>query len=227
MGLPEQGEEVRALPAAEPFPLMIRRGLSLAEEQTEDDERSSSSTKPPRRRKRHIRRELPVDNTQELRSAHLTQWNNEYLSNMQAAKKSKQQFQAPTLAKKNAARWVFGAGLGGIGTTSAQPKLDNPLNMFAGDALMEALVGTSLDPIEKKRSRSPEDERSDDEERRVRTRSYDDVHMGRGNELALGDDETIQIPGSEVIHSTAVVDDKCSPPQGSGDGSACATLSCR
>ncbi|KAL9610666.1 MAG: hypothetical protein Q9167_004646 [Letrouitia subvulpina] len=199
LGLPEQFEEVRALPEAEPFPLMTRHELPLAEEQTEEEEGSSSSTELPHRRKRRVRRELPVDSAQELRSAHLSQWNNEYLSNMQAAKKFKQQFKASTLAKKNAAGWVFGAGLGGIGTTRGQSKLETPLNMFAGDALMEVLVGTALGPARMKRSRSPGDERSDSEERRVRTRNYDDVQMGRGNELVLGDDETMQIPGSETV----------------------------
>ncbi|KAL9044258.1 MAG: hypothetical protein Q9214_002591 [Letrouitia sp. 1 TL-2023] len=200
LGLPEQGEEVRALPKAEPFPLMTQHGLSLAEEQAEDEEgSSSSSTELPHRRKRRVRRELPVDSTQELRSANLTRWNNEYLSNMQAAKKFKQQFKAPTLAKKNAARWVFGAGLGGIGTISVQSELKNPLNMFAGDDLMDVLIGTSLGPAGKKRSRSPGDERSDSEERRTRTRNYDDGQMDRGNELALGDDQTMQIPGSEAV----------------------------
>ena len=189
----EAGDHGNILPAVEPFPEMAAPAagqhgfLKSISVQVEDEELSESAEAPLNRRPRGPR-VLPMDATQELRGSHLTDWNNNYVQNMAAASHQKLLHKLPYQAKKNAAAWVFGSGIGGVGLGLGSSKLPSPLDMFAGDKLMEALTGVELSVARKKRGRSEEEDReSESEGRRTRLRSDEGEQVGRGNGLMLDD----------------------------------------
>ena len=197
MGEPHPGdnEAYNDLPPAEPFPAMVAGGT--ARQQTlkpspvvAEEEESSESADAPLNRKRRGPRVLPMDVTQELRNADLALWNTEYINNMAEASQSRLHHTIPYQARKNAAYWVFGSGIGGVGTGLGTSKLKSPLDMFAGQKLMEALTGIDLNVAGKKRARSDdEDSRSNSEERRVRARDDSGDQIGRGDDLVLDDND--------------------------------------
>lgn len=78
-----------------------------------------------------------------LRNKDLAQWNNEYLQNMAAASKQKQQNKLPTFAKHNAAFWVFGQGIGSVGAGLGTARASHPLKHFSGDDLYDSLTGSA------------------------------------------------------------------------------------
>ena len=152
-------------------------------------EESSDFAEAAQARRRRGPKPLPTDAVPELRNSDLAQWNTDYLANMAEASRLKQLHKLPAQARKNAAQWVFGIGLGGAGTDSRPYKLQGPLDMFAGDKLMEALTGIEVSVVGRKRGRGEEDEQSSgSEERRVRLRSEDGEQIGRGEGLDLGED---------------------------------------
>ena len=204
LNFPRADGEDFILPQAEAFPPLASQAQGengfLPSSKPEED--SSSETLLARqRRKRRAPKTLPYDLTQELRNSDLAQWNTEYLANMANAKKSKDQRKATTAAKHNAASWVFGTGIGGVGLGLGASKMKGPLaDMFSGDALLQALTGTSASPTGQKRSRSgDETDDSEAEERRVRMRHEQDAELGRAQGFQLpDDDDTMNLPGSEV-----------------------------
>lgn len=198
VNFPRADDEDLVLPQAEAFPRMAPQAPTGT---AAVDESSSEAALAPQQRKRREPKELPVDRIQELRNADLAQWNNEYIANMDQARKSKFQHKSTTFAKQNAAFWVYGAGIGGIGAGMGASGMKGPLaEMFAGNALMQALTGTSASGAGKKRSRSgDEGDQSDSEARRVRMREGEEV--GRAQGLNLEDDDTMVLPGSEVSSS--------------------------
>lgn len=152
---------------------------------------------PVRARRARKPKELFTDGATALRNLDLAQWNNEYVSNMADARKQKQQNKIPTISKKNAAFWVFGCGIGGVGTGLGQRREPHPLNQFSGEELLNAVCGHKR---QQKRSNSP-----DESERRVRTRSDElsrenidrlnmDVEIGRDAPSSLLDDRSSQMP---------------------------------
>ena len=178
-----------------------QRSLTHTEEEQSEDESSPSVQAPVRRRPRG-RKPLPVDNVQEVRNAQLSAWNNDYLENMAADARTKLNHRQTFQAKKNAAAWVFGNGINGIGTKFGGPQSAllaiNPLSMFAGDALRHALTGLSLTVAGQKHPR-PEEAAEDEDERvgssegrRTRPRSDEgSQEHGRGDEgLDLEEDVT-------------------------------------
>ncbi|KAI4176877.1 MAG: hypothetical protein LQ343_000734 [Gyalolechia ehrenbergii] len=193
---PRADDEDLILPQAEAFPPTAPQATGGT---APLDETSSEAAVAPQQRKPRQPKELPVDRTQELRNADLAQWNNEYLANMDDAKKSKLQHKSTAVAKQNAAFWVFGAGIGGIGAGMGASRMKGPLaEMFAGDALMRNLTGAPASVAGSKRSRSGEEEdESDSEARRVRMRE-DGEEIGRAQGFNLEDDDTMVLPGSEV-----------------------------
>ncbi|KAL8723125.1 MAG: hypothetical protein Q9225_000529 [Loekoesia sp. 1 TL-2023] len=197
VNFPRADDEDLVLPQAEAFPPMAPQAPTGT---AALDEFSSEAVVAPQQRKRREPKELPVDRIQELRNADLAQWNNEYLANMDQARKSKLQHKRATFAKQNAAFWVFGAGIGGIGAGTGASGMKGPLTeIFAGDALMQALTGTPASGAGKKRSRSgDEGDQSDSEARRVRMREGEE-EVGRAQGLNLEDDDTMVLPGSEAI----------------------------
>ena len=203
LNFPRADDEDFILPDAEacpPLTSQAQAGSGLLRSSAAPLEESSSEIVLARQqRKRRGPKALPYDLTQELRNSDLAQWNTEYLANMETAKKVKLQHKATTTAKHNAASWVFGAGVGGVGLGLGTSKMKGPLaEMFSGEALMQAITGTPTSPTGKKRSRSG-DETDDSEasERRVKTRE-EAAELGRDQALQLEDDDTMNLPGSEV-----------------------------
>lgn len=135
----------------------------------------------------------------ELHNADLAQWKTDYADNMAEAVETKKSHKASALAKKNAAFWVVGAGIGGVGIGLGSSKLKSPLDMFAGDAMMEALTGIKTFAVGQKRGRDEEDHRdSDSKARRVRIRDDDGGETGRGDGMILDDDGTMNFTADEA-----------------------------
>ncbi|KAL8820167.1 MAG: hypothetical protein Q9223_001557 [Gallowayella weberi] len=207
VNLPRADDEGLILPPAEAFPPFdyeARAGTGFLRSSAVPQGESSSETALARQqRKPRGRKVLPSDPIQELRNSDLAQWNTDYLVNMENAKKAKLQKKASATAKRNAASWVFGAGIGGVGLGRGPSQLKGPLaDMFAGDALMQALTGTSIAAAGKKRSRSgSEASDTNAEERRVRMREGEEEY-GRAPGFHLEDDDTGALLGNEVRRLT-------------------------
>lgn len=193
LDLPQIDNDV-AVPDAEAFPTTappaptgsrILDALSSAHQEQE----SSESAEAPLQRKRRTPKTLPVDERPELHNTDLAQWKTDYLANMLVATEAKKSHKAPFFARKNAAFWVIGAGIGGVGAGLGSSKFQSPLDMFAGDAMMEALTGVKLSTPGQKRRRDDEDDQDEDSEaRRVRIRDGDGYQIGREDEMMLNDD---------------------------------------
>ncbi|KAL8848930.1 MAG: hypothetical protein Q9221_006088 [Calogaya cf. arnoldii] len=203
LNFPRADDEDFVLPQAEAFPPLGSQAQAesiFLRSSVVREESSSEHALARQQRKPRGPRPLPYDQTQELRNSDLAQWNTEYLANMANANKTKLQHKATTAAKRNAASWVFGGGIGGVGLGLGANQTKGPLaEMFAGDALMQALTGTSASTTGKKRSRDgDETDDSETEERRVRMREAD-AEVGRAQGIHLEDDDTMNLPGSEAI----------------------------
>lgn len=195
------------LPDAEAFPEMVSQ-VPTAENfrslsEVYEEESSSASADAPLRPRRRAPKALPYDNAPELRNADLAYWNDNYVSNMANDTHAKMQHRATKVSKQNAAFWVGGCGVGGTGSMIRNSSLNNPLNMFAGDALIEALTGVVASISGRKRNRDEEGDRaSDSEERRVRMRDGVDDQLGRTIELPMSEGEILAIPGEDVTSSS-------------------------
>ena len=189
-------------PGIEPFPRVEIAGgnlPTLIAEVPRDDE-SSETVGAPLARKPRAPRQLPFDERQELHNADLAQWKADYAMNMAQAVEARKNQKALNVAKKNAAFWVKGTGIGGVGAGLGSSKLKSPLDMFAGEPMMEALTGTKASKPGLKRGReSDRDHDSGSEARRVRVRDDDGHQIGRGDELMLNDnDGALMISGDEA-----------------------------
>ncbi|KAL6721901.1 R8 protein [Lecanora helva] len=221
IGLPILGDDDdNILHAAEPFPAMTDpgrvRAQHLSPSEVRDERESSESAWAPLPRKRRVPKQLPVDARQELHNADLAQWKANYIENMAEATEAKKNHKAPALAKKNAAFWVMGAGIGGVGAGIGASKLKSPLDMFSGGAMMEALTGIKASIPQPKRGRDDEEgDGSDSEARRVRMRVDDSEQIGRGDELHLEDNDETMISAGEGIevarHAQAPLEDSPFP----------------
>lgn len=198
LDLPKFGDEEFLLPDAEAFPELIReappkeglRQSSSAIPQEDSPHRSAASVS----RKRRAPKALPIDNAPELRNTDLARWNDEYLVNMAIETQAKLQHNARRLAKKNAAFWVGGSGIGGIGYFSQK----TPLDIFAGDALMNALLSVATSVQGRKRNRNEkDDDGSDSDERRVRTRGVEN-QLGAFDDLPTNGNADTTIMNEEV-----------------------------
>lgn len=201
--MPNLGDDYdMPLPEAEPFPDLgspavpgAGAAILLSPQAPEAEEPTSESAGAPLQSRRRVPKVLERDETQELRNSDLAEWNNDYLTNMASVARSRHHYKLNAQAKKNAAFWVMGAGIGSVGSGLGISKLDNPLDMFSGGRLIEALRGVESAPAGRKRSRSAGEEgnSSDSEERRVRAREDEGEQIGRGRELAL--DDSGMMPG--------------------------------
>ena len=209
MDLPRFDDEEVILPNAQPFPEMApppTAGKSSSE--AAHDRESSQSAEAPLQRKARAPKQLPVDERPELHNSDLAQWKTDYAVNMLAAKEAKLLNKAASLAKKNAAFWVYDAGIGGVGAGLGSSKLKSPLDMFAGEAMMETLTGikSSSTPRKRRYTDEEEDHGSDSEARRVRMRD-DGEQMGRGDHMLLNDDDNMMISvGSDVRRNFLLFD---------------------
>ncbi|KAI9839715.1 MAG: hypothetical protein M1837_002062 [Sclerophora amabilis] len=190
------------LPEAEPFPEMPTAAAAAAAAaattghqgvgaaQTEREELSSESAEAPLQRKRKAPKVLEMDLVTELRNVDLAAWNDDYVESMTSLSRKKQVHKAPGLAKKNAIFWVLNSGIGGVGAGIGQSKLPGPLKMFFGPRLLESFSLDARGTAERKRERSEEGEsETESEGRRVRARGDDGEHLGRGEEMELGEDD--------------------------------------
>ncbi|KAL2830294.1 hypothetical protein BDW59DRAFT_158623 [Aspergillus cavernicola] len=107
-----------------------------------------------------------------LRNVELAEMNDEYMHNMAVAAKHKRQNKIPTQAKKKAAYWVFGVGIGSVGAGVGTSRVIHPLHFFSGNELYDCLAPTSAG-----NKRRLEDD-PEANARRVRAREEDDDHMG-------------------------------------------------
>jgi meiotic recombination protein REC8 len=148
-----------------------------------------------------------ADYPQELANADLAKWNANYLTNMAEATEIKQQHKAVALARKKAAFWVLGQGIAGVGICSGDDWVPNPLAIFSGHTLLEALIGRESSPSGIKRTRSLLDDLDEEgKARRVRARGEDEQELGRGDavgsdaeEFILGADDGLVFPGEDVV----------------------------
>lgn len=194
------------LPDGQPFS-PVRDLLSAPAEQVHppshvrSETEASSSAEAPQRNVR-VPKVLQPDTRQELANADLAQWNSNYLANMAEATKIKQQHKAGTLAKRNAAFWVLGQGLAGVGSSSGNDRVPNPLQVYSGPALLAALAWREEWPRGIKRTRSPSDNSSGEKEsRRVKIGHDEELQMGRGGVggsgtegVIFGDDDGMMFP---------------------------------
>ena len=150
----------------------------------EDD--SSGTQQVIVRQSRKITKAVPVDEQTALRNTELAHINNEYLQNMAIMTKQKLQNKLPAQAKRNAAFWVLGQGIGSVGVGLGASRMLHPLHLFSGAELFASLhpeVEKSKRKA-KKRGRSQnegEDESgSDSDGRRVRARGESEEQVMRG-----------------------------------------------
>ncbi len=195
MDMPNIGDDYNLpLPEAEPFPELVQPAaadanvLRLSPEAPEP-EPSSEAAEAPFQRRRRVQKVLERDLTQELRNSDLAAWTDEYLANMEGTARSKQHYKLLGQAKKNAAFWVKGVGIGGVGSGLGTSKMNTPLDMFSGETLIATLTGVDISGVGRKRSRSAGEEGpgSESEGRRIRPREDDGEHIGRGDDFALGE----------------------------------------
>ena len=199
--IPRYDDDDIILPAAQPFPPMMAPtgGLRAPLSGVPREHESSESAEAPLPRKRRAPKQLPVDVRQELHNQDLAQWKADYAGNMAEAIEAKKNLKASALAKRNAAFWVMGAGIGGVGSGLGTSNLESPLDVFAGTSMMEALTGIKAPWAGLKRGREDEEDHdSDSEARRVRIKDDDGDQMGRGNDVPLNDDDGTMIPADEA-----------------------------
>lgn len=197
LDLPKFGDEEFLLPDAEAFPELIREapskeGLRRSSSGTPQEDPSHNPAASVSR-KRRVPKALPIDNAPELRNTDLARWNDDYLVNMAIETQVKLQHNATRLAKKNALFWVGGSGIGGIGSFSQK----TPLDIFAGDALMNALLNVATSVQGRKRNRNEKDDGSDSDGRRVRTRGVDN-QLGAFDDLPINGNTDATIMNEEV-----------------------------
>lgn len=205
-----------ALPPAEPFPETVRPAETALNPLRptvieEPEESSETEMPPPPRPKTRVPKALAEDMPQELRGSHLTEWHQAYLQNMAEAATLKQHHRAPHQGKLNANAWVFGFGIGGVGLNATVTGIQNPLDMFSGDKLREALLGIEAATTGTKRKHGDEDDSEPEEERNVRPRSGSDeeqVARGSGEDIMMNEDDPLALiddtvdlspPKSEIL----------------------------
>ncbi|KAK6432449.1 R8 protein [Oleoguttula sp. CCFEE 5521] len=136
---------------------------------------TSETAEAPARRRVKVRI-LSLDNTTELHGQDLNRWQQEYMQNMIGSRQHKQATRLTAIAKQNAEHWVLGSGLRHFAESAESDR--NPLSMFSGLQLLEAMTGKKLTPGGEKRPR--EDDAREDR-RRVRSRGEPSSdELGRG-----------------------------------------------
>ena len=148
---------------------------------------------------------------------------------MQEATRVKQQHKAASLAKKNAAYWVLGQGIGGVGAGIGRDRVPGPLEMFSGQALLAALTGRDLSPAGSKHARSPSGEPDEEEEaRRIRFRTDDEERLGQVDESAAQptmEDEGMAMGADDTVSCVLVRLDLLIFFAGDGNGPSCPSFS--
>jgi meiotic recombination protein REC8 len=197
LDLPILGDD---LPEGEAFPTA---GQHRGSEQSEVIQ-STSTASAPLRRKPRAPRVMAIDTVMELRNKDLSDWNANYLENMDAAVQAKSQALVARQAKKDAEHFLWGGGIGGIADQFLGLSVPNPFDMFIGDNLFALITGVDRKktPNAKRDRDSGIDEETQKESRRVRQKTGEpDGELGRGLEdegffLPAGDEG--DVPRDEV-----------------------------
>ena len=137
------------------------------------------------------KKNLAPDVQQELHRTELSEWSANYLDHMQEASRGKVQARSIALAKQNADFWVLRNGVGDLSATFRQETIPEPLRMFSGDALLQALTGIRSSITGEKRprdetSREVEDH-ADAQDRRVHARSNEAEMDQEEEDAVVGD----------------------------------------
>ncbi|KAK0633128.1 Rec8 like protein-domain-containing protein [Immersiella caudata] len=183
-----------ALPGAEPFPPQ----QEVAEENSQDVPEPELAAAPIRRhRQRHA---LAPDTETTLSRKKIKAWGEEYLTNIERARKRARRATTVAQAKSNAYNMIFGRGLMDVGVPIGRPNLTLPLaDFFAGDALEASILGVSTRAADKpprRRRRTALEAREledEDGERRVRPRlSAEPQQAGQGEDIIMGDERGLR-----------------------------------
>jgi meiotic recombination protein REC8, fungi type len=184
-------DEVQLLTRQPSLPALDAAGATPAREATapsppgnQDDNESLQAATAAQTRAPRIK-PVQVDSATELQNRVLGEWTNDYLANMDAANRQKQQYRAAAQGRRNAAFWILGQGIGGVQADFGDDPHPHPLAVFSGQTLLDALAGAqSPSPSGSKRVRSG----SRDDERRVRPRADDEQgDVARGDADGDGD----------------------------------------
>ena len=178
----DEGADTRSNNATTPRMQSSRPGDIAPRNEGEDNQEIQKVTTHQARRAR-VPRIVPVDDQTALRNTELAQINNEYVQNMLALLKQKQQNKLPAQAKKNAAFWVFGQGIGSVGVGLGASHTVHPLCAFSGDELHALLSPENKRKAQKRGRRAgdnDEESGSDSDGRRVRAKGESEEQIGRG-----------------------------------------------
>jgi meiotic recombination protein REC8, fungi type len=168
-------EEARATPATDAAAAQSSR---LQDENESIVVATAPQTRAPRMKP------VQADSATELQNRDLGEWTQNYLANMAAAHRQKQQYRAAAQGKRNAAFWILAQGIGGVQADFGDDPQPHPLAVFSGQTLLDALTGTQTpSPPGSKRERS-----DSDGSRRVRPRTDNEQgDIARGNVDRDGD----------------------------------------
>ncbi|EED15426.1 Rad21/Rec8 N terminal domain protein [Talaromyces stipitatus ATCC 10500] len=143
-------------------------------------------------RKRRAQNMLQNDVLTQISRDELLQWDQEYLQHMSRLDAQRANAKGLARARKNAAAWITGRGIGSVGLGIGVNGLTHPLESFCGDSLLAAL--SSEPPTNDARKRSSREAVSEDEEghdRSVRRRISDagvEVGLSHPDQLAMQED---------------------------------------
>ncbi|KAJ9632807.1 R8 protein [Knufia peltigerae] len=176
---------------------------------TESYQEQSETAEAPQQRVRQVK-PLRPDQRTELTNRDLSNWNQNYLANMDEAYKAKQNQKSHREAKKKAEFWVMEQGIGNVATSFGADREPHPLAMFSGQSLWDLLKGVPIG-VKRSRSGSETDEDGDDEEaRRVRARTTSDEGVARGHDVGgdgfvFGDDDDVPMFPSDNFNPESEV----------------------
>ena len=159
---------------------------------TRPSEQPETTVEAPQKRQKRAPQPLQTDARQELTNDILRGWTQDYLHNMEDARRVKRRHNVFE-AKKIAAYFVYGQGIGSVGAGLGQDKVAGPLVHFSGHELLQALLAP---PNGRKHARSPS--LTSSEERRVRVRSDEEERSRHGQDIAMADEAGIIGVGDEV-----------------------------
>lgn len=181
----------------------------------EGEEEDQATVTAPIKRRTRTRKPIPADQRMELHNKDLSDWNANYLDNMEEAARLKNSHRAYNEAKKTAELIVWGMGIGGIGMRPPGITAPIPIDMFCGDGLFELYTGVDRNKIiaGKKHDRdSGIDEATEAEARRVRPRTDNEFDDGEQIGRAEGADEGIRLGDAEEVElprdAPAALDDR-------------------
>ena len=149
------------------------------------------------RSRRRAARSVVTDDITTLHTTDMTQWNDNYSENMAQEVKHKLLNKLPAIARRNAAFWVFGQGVGSVGIGVGQQREAHPLQCYSGEELYDAVCGAGNGKL--KRVRDDEQyNRADATTERERARGEEeepeDVEIGRHAPSSIYDDRSSQMP---------------------------------